>query len=228
MGQHLDPQEHEGYQAHADNTEGHWYLPECRADAPAEFKRAYYASHPVVFIEPGEPAPAEDAVVDPAVLARAAHEAMDLPEGVIRWNPSLQGSEATVVGMDTWVWVEDAPTAVSVRAEIPGVWAQVDAVLSGLELSAPGADPVHCPDTGTQWTSGASSTSCSISFFRSTANQPVKAGQSQPTATLTATATWTASWTSSLNATPTVLPSQTLTTTAEIPVAEVQAIVTSG
>jgi hypothetical protein len=49
-----------------------------------------------------------------------------------------------------------------------------------------------------------------------------------PTATLTASAQWTASWISSLNATPTALPTQAITTTAEIPVAEIQSLVTLG
>lgn len=113
------------------------------------------------------------------------------------------------------------------RSRIPGTWAQVDAVLSGLDLSAPGADDAHCPDTGIAWTEGAEDTTCKITFVRWSANQSVKAGQSLPTATLAATATWTASWTSPQNATPTALPAQTLTTTAEIPVAEIQTIVTS-
>jgi hypothetical protein len=118
-----------------------------------------------------------------------------------------------------------------VRAEIPGTWAQVDAQLSGLELSAPGAEqlnPDGCPDTGTPWTAGASGTTCGVRFWRSTANQHLKDGQTLPTATLTATATWTASWTSSLNGTVTPLASQTLTTVAEIPVAELQSLVNAG
>lgn len=64
--------------------------------------------------------------------------------------------------------------------------------------------------------------------FRSSANQPVKAGYSVPTATLTATASWTASWVSSLDATSTPLPTQTVTSNAEIPVAEIQALVTTS
>ncbi|MBO3100603.1 hypothetical protein [Cellulomonas fengjieae] len=216
---------HKDFESHATDTEGHWYEAECRYDIPSDEATRYVLSHPAVWVGPTDTPPATEVVVDPAVLAQVASDAMDLPTGTIRWNPSLAGSGATVVGASTWLWVEDAPTTVTVRAEIPGTWAQVDAVLSGLEASAPGADTVHCPDAGTPWSEGATSTTCAITFLRSTANQPVKTGQSQRTTTLTARATWTASWTSSLDATPTPLPSQTLTATAEIPVAEVQSIV---
>ncbi|NTW40584.1 MAG: hypothetical protein HGA44_11980 [Cellulomonadaceae bacterium] len=219
---------HAGYESYATDTEGHWYEATCRTDAPGAYATDYFLAHPAVWVPAGVPAPAVEAVVDPAVLAQVASDAMDLPTGTIRWNPSLDGSGATVVNMDTWVWVEDAPTTVSVRAEIPGTWAQVDAVLSGLDLTAPGADDAHCPDTGIPWVQGAGSTTCKINFYRSSANQTVKAGQSWPTATLTATASWTASWTSSQDATPTALPAQTLTATAEIPVAEIQSVVTNG
>ena len=120
-----------------------------------------------------------------------------------------------------------APTQVSVTAQVgTGTWARVDARLEGLELSAPGADPASCADTGVPWTADATGTSCSIVFFRSSANQPVKAGQVWPTATMTATAQWSASWVSSLDPNPTALPTQEIATTAEVPVAEIQALVT--
>ncbi|GEM00144.1 hypothetical protein [Cellulomonas terrae] len=223
--QYVDPTLHAGYEAYA-AVEGHWFEATCRADAPLEYRQRYYASHPGLFVEPSDPVPAQEVEVDPAVLAQVARDAMDLPEGTIRWNPSLVGSGATVVGMDTWVWVEDAPTAVRVRAEIPGTWAQVDAVLAGMEVSAPGADPVRCEDTGTPWAEGASGTTCAITFLRSTAGERVEDGQSLPTVTLSATATWAASWTSSLDATATPLTNQIVVTTAQIAVAEIQALVT--
>jgi hypothetical protein len=120
---------------------------------------------------------------------------------------------------------------VTVTAAVPaGPSAQVTATLKNLALTAPGADQASCADTiGVPWTKDAKKTTCSIQFFHSSANQPVKTGQALPTATLTATATWSASWTYSVDPnTHTPLPAQDLTTTAEIPVAEVQTIVTSG
>jgi len=220
---------HPGYEAYATDAAGHWYEGTCRADATADQATAYQASHPPLFVLASQPVPAPQADVAPAVLAQVAFEAMDLPHGVIRWNPTLEGSGATVVNTDTWVWVEGAPTTVSVTAQVPsGTWAQVDATLDHLDLTALGADPASCKDTGVAWTKGATSTSCSIVFSHSSANQPVKTGQTLPTATLTATGSWTATWFSSLDPARTALPAQDLTTTTEIPVAEIQSLVTLG
>ena len=188
---------HDGFEAYATDNEGRWYESTCRVDAPAEVSSAYFLSHDAVWVPAGAPAPAPEAQVDPAVLAQIASDSMDLPRGTIRWNPSLGGTGATIVNAETWVWVEDGATTASVTAEVPGTWARVDATLSSLTLDAPGADSVTCPDTGTPWTAGATSTTCSTTFFRSTARLPVKSGQSMPTATLTATATCSASWVSS-------------------------------
>lgn len=220
---------HAGFESHAADTQGHWYESTCRADAPGALAIAYHLSHPGVFVGPADPVPASEVDVDPAVLAEVAFEAMDLPRGTIRWNPTMDGSGATLVNFDTWVWVEGAPTAVSVTAQVPaGTWARVDARLDRLDLTAPSAAPVSCPDSGAAWTAGATSSSCMIVFDRSSANQPVKAGHTVPTTTLTATGSWTATWVSSANPdTPTALPAQELTSTAEIPVAEIQALVTS-
>jgi hypothetical protein len=222
------------YLDHQDDTEGAWWIPGCSdadwsgtRDEFIAYRDAYFAAHDPVYVEAGEDPPAGE--VSPQVLAQIAYESMDLPTGTIRWNPQLAGSGATIINTDTWVWVAGAPVAVAVTAQIPsGMWARVDAQLSGLELSAPGAEPASCPDAGTPWSAGATGTSCSLVFYRSSANQPVKAGQALPTATMSATATWSASWVSSMNPVPTALPAQEITTTAEVPVAEIQALVTTG
>lgn len=217
-----------GWEDYATITDGYWYEATCSSTAPGAYVVDYFLAHPAVWVPAGTTAPVETADVDPAVLAQIASEAMDLPTGTIAWNPDLDGTGATTITVPTWVWITEAPTTVSVRATIAsGTWAQVDATLTALDLSAPGADPTTCPDTGTPWTPQATTTTCQITFYRSSANQPVKTGQTLPTATLTATATWTASWTSSQNPTPTTLPTQTQTTTAEIPVTEIQTLVTN-
>jgi hypothetical protein len=215
------------YEAYATDTTGYWYAPDCRFGAPVDYVQEYRAGHPPVYWTPGAVVPAEQTDVDPRVLAQIAYEFTDLPAGTIGWNPKAGGVGATLVNLDTWVWVAGAPATVSVTASIPsGTWARVDAVLDRVELSAPGADPVTCAEPGIPWSQGATSTPCSIRFTHSSANQPVKAGQTLPTSTLTVTAVWTASWTSSANPTPTALPTQEITTTAEIPVAEIQTLVT--
>jgi hypothetical protein len=219
-------QRYPGYELHQGDTEGFWYGPECRSDAPSDYVVQFWASHPPVYWVPGAAVPAVQEI-EPRQLAEIAYEFTELPTGTIDWNPRLDGVDATIVNLDTWVWVDGAPTTASVRASVSsGLWAQVDAVLDHVELSAPGADPVTCDEPGIAWTAGATSTPCSIWFTHSSANQPVKDGQDLPTATLTVTAVWTASWTSSLDSNPTALPTQEITTTAEIPVAEIQTLVT--
>jgi hypothetical protein len=220
--------QHPGYETYATDTAGHWYDARCSADAPTDVLIAYYAAHPPVYVVPGATPPATDTGVPPQVLAQVAFEAMDLPTGTIDWNPKLINDGAAVVGRDTWVWIEGATRTVTVTASVPGLSAQVTATLDHIDLTAPGADKTKCPDTGTPWTAGAKKSTCTIDFFHSSANQPVKHGQKLPTATLTATATWTATWTSSLDPTVRALPTQKLTTTAEVPVAEIEAIVVRG
>ena len=95
-----------------------------------------------------------------------------------------------------------------------------------MTLEAPGADTSTCADAGAPYVPGMTSSSCAIRFYRSTSNQPVKEGQTLPTATLTATVAWAASWTSSVDPGTYELETQDITTAAEVPVAEVQTIVT--
>ena len=214
-----------GWQQHAEDDAGAWWIPVC--DDQSRFA-AYNAANDPVYLSPGEPAPVGEVAVPPEVLAQVAYDAMDLPTGTIRWNPTVAGSGATVVNVATWVWVEDGPASVAVTASVPGVSATVDATLDHLEVTAPGADSARCAGPGTAWAPDAApSTACALTFYRSTANQPVKASQTLPTATMTATATWTASWTSNLTPDRTPLPDQEITTTTEVPVAEIQALVTS-
>ncbi|WP_142158448.1 hypothetical protein [Cellulomonas sp. SLBN-39] len=218
---------HKDFEQYATDTEGRWYEAECRFEAPGEVRTEYYLSHPAVFVPAGEPAPAVDVYVDPGVLAQIASENMSLPAGTVRWNPSLEGSGATVVNVDTWVWVEGASERVEVTASVPGVSATVTAVLAGMRVEAPGAGSVRCADAGRAWVEGASDAgACAVVFERSTAGLGVKEGQVLPTVTLSATAVWEASWTSNLDPGPHELDVQSVTTTGEVPVAEIQTIVT--
>ncbi|MBO0919704.1 hypothetical protein J1G42_02550 [Cellulomonas sp. zg-ZUI222] len=214
------------FEAYATDDTGRWYEPRCRYDIDDDVELDYLLSHRAVFVPEGEPAPPVDVVVDPQQLVEIAQDHIQLPTGTVRWNPSIEGSGATVVNMDTFVWVEGAPATVEVTASVPGVWARVDASVRSMTLEAPNADTATCPDVGTAYSAGMTSSTCSIVFTRSSANQPVKEGQTLRTATLTATTTWAASWVSSQNPEPQPLDLQTVTTTAEIPVAEIQTVVT--
>ena len=108
-----------------------------------------------------------------------------------------------------------------------GTWAQVTAQVATIDVTAQGADPVSCPGLGTPWTRQASQSSgCAVVFTRSSAH--LDPTQAVPTATMTVTATWEASWTSSMHTTPQPLPAQQTTVTTQIPVAEIQTLVTIG
>lgn len=224
-----------GYEEHADDDEGHWYSGECSsaywpddADIDGFFdeSEAWFDAHPTVWVDAGDPPP--EPLVTPEMLAEVAMNAMHLQPGEIHWNPTRTGDGATFVGMPTWVWL-DGPTAVNVTASVYGgaLWARVDASVETMHLSAPGATSATCGDTGTPWAAGAS-TDCSITFDRSSANQPVIGDNDERTSRLTAGAVWTASWVSSLGGGATALPDQTVTSTADVPVAEVQSIVTGS
>ncbi|ROS30714.1 hypothetical protein [Cellulomonas sp. PhB150] len=224
-----------GYEEHADDDKGHWYSGECSSaywkdgkeiDGFGDAATAWFTDHPTVWVDAGDPPP--EPLVTPEMLAEIAMKAMNLAPGEIHWNPTRTGDGATFVGMPTWVWL-DGPTAVNVTASVYGgaLWARVDASVDELHLSAPGATSATCGDTGTPWSAGAS-TDCAITFDRSSANQPVVGDHDEPTSRLSAEAVWTASWVSSLGGGATTLPDQTVTSTADVPVAEVQSIVTGS
>lgn len=224
-----------GWQEHSADHQGGWYIPVCSSVSWAdddlagfyEYATDYFAEHGPVFVEAGSRAPAG---VTAQELVQVAVRHMDLPTGRIAWNPRVGEGGFTVVGVDTWVWVEDVPDAVSVTASVPdGTWARVDASLVGLEVSAPGAESGSCDGAGVVWTPSADErAACRVVFTRSSAGAPVKDGQVLPTVTMTATARWEASWVSSMDPTPGVLPVQEVRSTVEVPVGEIQTLVTYG
>ena len=220
------------WQQYADKDADHggWYGPWCREGVDTTYLLTYVAAHPPRYFEASEPRPSEAIDIDPQALAEAAYEAMDLPRGTIRWNPSLHGTGATVVNLPTWVWVEDAARTATVRAQVDsGPWAQVEAVIADVTVSADNADTTSCgTDLGVPWSSAqdTTGTTCQVVFHRSSANLPTKPGQPHPTATMTVSTTWTASWTSWLDPTPVDLGTQTTTVSTEVPVAEIQTVVT--
>ena len=233
---HLPPEDQfepePGYLDHKDDDEGHWWYPSCDAeswtgpeDKYAAYRDAYYDTHKTMYVEATERPPVADAV-PPEKLAQVAFEATTIEPGTVHWNPTRKGDDATFVGLDTWVWLDDSPTHLEVTASIPGLSATVTSTLEGLHLSADGADSDDCDGTGTPWSAGAT-TDCRLTFDRSSANQPVKAGHDEPTTTLTADAVWNAAWTST-DGDGGTLDDQTITSTAEVPVAEIQSVVNAA
>ncbi len=210
------------YEKYATDQTGYWYDPTCQFDAPAS-TRGPYILRESIYVPAGTPPPVAQVEIDPEVLARAARDAMELPQGELRWNPSLDGTGATVVNAETWVWLDGGAT-VFVRAEIPNVLAAtVTANMTGLTLEGDGAGVTRCDGPGTPWTAGAGNPTCSLTFTRSSADGTTSL---LPTSTLTATQNWTASWSTDADPTPREIEGDTVTTTAELPVAEIQSIVT--
>lgn len=176
----------------------------------------FFRDHTAVFVPAGGEPPAP--YIDGGTLARAAWDAVTIPQPGVETNPKLGDSGATLVGMDTWVWAtEDTPAKVTATATAGPVSATVTAVSDGLRLSAPDSAP-SCHGFGTAWTEGAAegSSDCTIEFTRSSAHL----GGSTP---LDVSVGYSVSYTATDGATGD-LGAVTTTSTTSLPVAEIQTI----
>lgn len=213
------------YQSHKDDTEGYWWERYCDKDAfPDEesYDKArdeFYKGNPErVWVPAGQSGPAP--YVPGAVLAKAAWEAVKIPQPKVETNPKVGSQGATLVGMDTWVWATgDTPTSVSATASVGSNSATVTASSAGLQLSAPDGK-ASCTGFGIAWQAGMpeGSSPCTISFNRSSAHL----GGTTP---LTIKVAYSASYTGSDGSSGT-LPAITTTNTVNLPVAEVQTLTT--
>ena len=211
-----------GWEDHADDEEGRWYVPTCDSSRlqPGEdigqVADEFFRDHTAVFVPAGGEPPAP--YIDGGTLARAAWDAVTIPQPGVETNPKLGDSGATLVGMDTWVWAtEDTPAKVTATATAGPVSATVTAVSDGLRLSAPDSAP-SCHGFGTPWTEGAAegSSDCTIEFTRSSAHL----GGSTP---LDVSVGYSVSYTATDGATGD-LGAVTTTSTTSLPVAEIQTI----
>lgn len=216
-----------GYEQYKDDDKGHWYGGMCSselfgADMAAfnEFSTKWFAEHRGVYVPERQQPPVPP--IPPVLLRNVAFEAMTVPEPTLNWNPKLAGNAASVVNLDTWVWLDRYPKNVFVRASVNTmagtIWAQVDANLTGIDVSAPDSESVHCADAGVPYAAGASS-DCVLRFRRAspgTSKTPV-----------TVQTGWKTTWVSSENPNnPQDTPEQLAPppATAAIRVVEVQAI----
>ena len=171
---------------------------------------------------------APDPLVTPADLAAAARDVMVIPVPTFDRNPKvIKAGQATLVGLATWFWVTD-PAATggatgtrTIRADVGQAWAQVVATTTGLHLKSPAGSASCTPGQArTPWRQGRSEASaCTLAFTKASVRYP----GGYPVA---ATTRWTAEWTGSGNTSGTLDP-LTRTWTGNVPVAEVQTIVTS-
>jgi hypothetical protein len=133
-----------------------------------------------------------------------------------------------LVGLPEWVWLPRGSWhPVTARVSVGPVWARVTAKPVSISISPGGGQPgVSCPGPGTAYDprlpASAQHTDCSVTYLRSSLQQPRHQYQTS------VTVTWTASWTGSGGAGGAINPPLTQTTTFGIRVAEGQALVTGG
>lgn len=180
-----DPETHEpippyaGYKQHKNDTEGHWWAGMCSSgdfdgelgeffDHAEQWFESEYDGP--VYVEAGEQPPVPP--IPPEVLMYYAREHMDVPEPKIAWNPRIaeQGA-ATLVNLDTWVWLDDSPVELEVTAAAGGNSATVYAEVESMDVSAPTSTPAHCEGAGVKWSRTATG-ECAIQFLRSSGQEP--------------------------------------------------------
>jgi hypothetical protein len=178
-----------GYEKYKDDDKGHWYGGSCSSEGFEDLKDffkysdAWFAAHESVYVPEGVEPPVPP--VPPELLRDAASEAMTLPAPEINWNPKRNGDAATLVNIDTWVWLTDRSTNRYVEASAGGVTARVDANLTSMTVSAPNAGRAECRGGGVPYAPGASG-ECSITFKKGS-----PAGGTTPVTTQTQ---WLATW----------------------------------
>ncbi len=213
------------YESHADDTEGHWYGPACSSeyleynDIEEYFAISdkYFAENGPVWVPAGGTPP--DPVIDGATLARAAWDAVTIPTATIGYNPTVGDMQATVVGMDTWIWATgDTPKEVRVTATAGPVTATITATASRLTLQ-PKDGTASCTSFGIPWTqdNDTKGTDCIIVFDRSSAHFKDNTTPVDVKVSYTITYTATDGATGTMN-------THTTTTTTNIPVAEIQTL----
>lgn len=165
-----------GWKDHADDEDGHWYVPVCEysADDPPsdQFMEDFFARTDPTYVEAGEAPPTPP--IPPEVLLAAAQEALEVPDPRFEMNPRRGGAAVTVVNLPTWFWARDPTDAGSVTASAGGNTVTVDLRRESVVFSSASAGAVTCADGGTAWTPGGSS-DCTLTFRRSATAQTVNA-----------------------------------------------------
>ncbi|HEU5153006.1 MAG TPA: hypothetical protein VFU19_21110 [Iamia sp.] len=158
--------------------------------------------------EPGAPPPPPGAppafVIDPAVLALQAREAVEVPLPRPHTSPPEDGFQ--LVGLQTWFWLDaERWHPVTARAELPGIWAEVTATPTRATWSpGDGGPAVTCEGPGARHpgTTGARTT-CGHTYL------------DLGTFTVGVEVTFAVTWRASNGATGTQAP---ITVAAELPV----------
>jgi hypothetical protein len=182
-----------GYEKYKDDDKGRWYGGACSSETFNDLDQFFayadkwFAEHKSVYVPAGVRPPVPP--VPPELLRDVASDEMTLPKPEINWNPKRAGDAATLVNLDTWVWLTDRRTSLYVEASadtaVGRIAARVDASLAAMTVSAPGAGTTQCEDGGVPYAPGATG-ECAIRFTRSSPG-----GGRTPVTTQTR---WTATW----------------------------------
>lgn len=197
-----------------------------RADTSVWYEQSCPGGHRALIAVPIGSGLVDGAVVTPEGLAVWARNHMRLPRPAVSFSPRMPSSlgPATVVGLPTWWWVSNW-SARTQHTQAGSVWVDLTATPVGLTVRPGDGRPVTtCDGPGLPWTpevSRADPRACTSLYGRSSAAQPGR----RFTATLTAV--WRVSWIGS-GGTGGTLPDLAVSSSVDIPVLEVQAVVTGG
>ncbi len=158
--------------------------------------------------------------VTPQELLAWARSQLALPLPAVQTAPP-HGSDG-LVGLPEWFWVAPGQWhPMSARVQVGGVWAQVTARPSRLEVQPGTGTSVACPGPGTPYdprlAASAQHTSCSYTYAQSSDGLPRNGYQ------VSVTVVWTAAWQGSGGAGGILAPLGR-TTVFALPVAEAQAL----
>ncbi|MCL9792967.1 hypothetical protein [Frankia sp. AgKG'84/4] len=158
-------------------------------------------------------------VADPAQLAQQAYNELRPQTPVVDYRPRHHTGEpeSTLVGLRTYVWVEQASLqTASKRVTAGGVWAQVTETVQSVTIDpGDGTAPIVCPGGGVPYDPA-------LPLDRQVANcwhVYARPGSFQ----LRVSVTWTATWTGSGGAGGILAP-MTVTGNVAVPVQEIQTV----
>lgn len=182
-----------GYEKYKDDDKGHWYGGSCSSETFTDmdeffaYADKWFAAHKSVYVPAGTRPPAPP--IPPQLLRDVATKAMTLPLPQINWNPKRTEDQATLVNLDTWVWLTDRNpnryVEASADSDTGRVTARVDANLQGMTVRADGVPEKTCQNGGVPWSDGATG-ECSIRFPRSSPGGGTTA--------VTTQTSWLATW----------------------------------
>jgi hypothetical protein len=159
-------------------------------------------------------------VVDPQVLMEEALSRLRIPDPVMAANPPV--GQQSLVQVPTWLWLDAGywqPR--SATASAGGASATVTAEPVDARWSMGDGSVVACDGPGEPWSASAAPTAtsaCSHTYLASSSARPGNAYG------VSVTVTWSVSWTSTVAGAGGDLDAQTRSASAQIPVAEVQAL----